>query len=285
MIEVQFLNQRADTSVGTVTTHREFYRYPQYYEVAFGYRDVAAEVDFLLQCFRHHRGRDPVSILEIACGVGYHTLELAQRGYPVVALDRQPEMIAYLHNKAQSHGVKMELLVADMCSFELERPVDLALNLLTSFQYLLTNEDIVAHLRTTYRNLTPGGLYILELNHPREYFGGPLLHPIRWTAVQGNLEVEAIWGATDRGLDPMTELVEIEAAYHVREGAEERDLEERGCLRMLLPGELEALVDLAGGFEVEAFYGDFDLAQPLDASERSWRMLVVLGRQENEPTR
>lgn len=267
-------------------THREFYHYPQYYDVAFGYRDTVAEVDFLLQCFRHHCGRDPGSILEIACGVGYHALELAKRGYPVVALDRQPEMITYLHNKAQSHGVKMELLVADMCSFELERPVDLALNLLTSFQYLLTNEDIVAHLRTTYRNLTPEGLYILELNHPREYFGGQLLRPIRWTATQGNLEVEAIWGATDHGLDPVTELVEIEAAYHVRKGVvKEWHLEERGYLRMLLPDELKALVDLAGGFKVEAFYGDFDLAQPLDTSEGSWRMLVVLGRQENEPTR
>lgn len=34
--------------------------------------------------------------------------------------------------------------------------------------------------------------------------------------------------------------------------------------------------------ELEAFYGDFDLAQPLDASERSWRMIVVLSKQEDE---
>lgn len=286
MAEMCFLHPKPGPSAtADAATHREFYRYPQYYDVAFGYRDVVAEVDFLLRCFRHYRNRDPNTVLEIACGVGYHALEFAKRGYAVTALDLQPEMIAYLRHKAQSHGVKMDLLIADMRSFELARPVELALNLLTSFQHLLTNEDIVAHLRATCRNLAPEGLYVLELNHPREYFGGSLLRPIHWTATRGDLEIEAIWGATERGLDPVAELVEIEAAYHVREGTEKRDLEERGYLRMLLPGELEALVELAGGFKLEAFYGDFDLAQPLDASERSWRMIVVLSKQEDELAR
>jgi len=285
MTGVRLLNRRLDTSLGAdVATHREFYRYPRYYDVAFGYRDVGAEVDFLLECFRNYRGKDPASVVEIACGVGYHAVEFARRGYSVVALDREPEMVSYLQRKAQCYGVKIQSLVADMRSFSLEHPVDLALNLLTSFQYLLTNEDIVAHLRTTYSNLMPRGLYILELNHPREYFGGQLLRPIQWTAAEGNLEIEAMWGAGDHGLNPVTELLEIKAAYHVREGAEERDLEEQGYLRMLLPGELEALVELAGGFKVEALYGDFNMAQPLDASEGSWRMLVVLGREDNGPT-
>lgn len=265
--------------------HSQFYRYPEYYDAAFGYRDVAAEVDFLVQCFRHWRRNEPAAVYEVACGVGYHALELARRGYPTGALDLQPEMVAYLRQKAQAAGIDIALQVADMRDFTLPQPVDLAVNMLTSFQYLLTNEDIVAHLQATRRALTPDGLYIIELNHPREYFGGQLLQPTRWKvamAAEGRpapVEIEVVWGGQGVCLDPVREVVDIEAAYHVHDGAEVKHLEQHGSLRMLLPGELRALVALAGGFRVEAMYGDFDLAQPLDASDKSWRMLVVLGKQ------
>ena len=53
-------------------------------------------------------------------------------------------------------------------------------------------------------------------------------------------------------------------------------MSDRSPLRLLLPQELRALVALSGAFVPVGWYGDLDLAQPFDDTERSWRMIVVL---------
>jgi len=256
--------------------HEEFYRQALYYDIAFSYRDVPCQVDFLEACFHRHAGRPLQAVLELACGPGYHILEFARRGYRAVGLDLRPEMIAYLDQRASHLHLPVELIVGDMRDFNLDQPVDLAINLVTAISYLLTNEDIVSHLQTVARNLTEGGLYIIEANHPRDYFSGIQFRPIRWTMEREGIVVETTWGGEDPHLDLATEVYTMEASYRVRDNGREFFLHDQGLLRLLLPQELRALVALSGAFVPVGWYGDFDLAQPFDASERSWRTIVVL---------
>jgi hypothetical protein len=71
--------------------------------------------------------------------------------------------------KANRDNLPVEGLVADMRSFAVKRPVDLALNLLTSISYLLDPEALLRHFESTYRALAPGGVYIVENNHPARF--------------------------------------------------------------------------------------------------------------------
>jgi SAM-dependent methyltransferase len=257
------------------THHTEFYRQALYYDIAFGYRDVHQETDFLEACYQRQLGRPARSMVELACGPGYHTLEFARRGYRAVGLDLQPEMVSYLVQKAGHAGLTVEGIVADMRDFELAQPVDLACNLLTSISYLLSNEDVVAHLRSVARNLTEGGVYIIEANHPRDYFSGIQFRPVTWTMERDGVCVEASWGGNAH-VNVANEQYEIEACYHVHDHGQEVQVRDAASLRLMLPQELRALIELSGAFVPIGWYGDFSFEQPLDDSERSWRTIVAL---------
>jgi len=55
-------------------------------------------------------------VLEVGCGPGVTTVELARRGYSVNALDFAPVMIAFTQRLASESGVSVRCLVGDVCS-------------------------------------------------------------------------------------------------------------------------------------------------------------------------
>ena len=54
------------------------YSLAQLYDIAFG-RSISREIDFLLALFRREAGRDATSLVDIACGPGYHARAAALR--------------------------------------------------------------------------------------------------------------------------------------------------------------------------------------------------------------
>jgi len=54
-------------------------------------------------------------VLELGCGTGSISLELAKRGHDVCALDRSPRMIARLRRSAERLGLGVASRVADAC--------------------------------------------------------------------------------------------------------------------------------------------------------------------------
>ncbi|MCB2108659.1 MAG: hypothetical protein KDE14_13210, partial [Rhodobacteraceae bacterium] len=64
----------------------QVYARAAYYDIVFR-RDVSHEVDFLLAEYKRLNGRDAASMLEIACGPGYHARQFARRGLATHRLD------------------------------------------------------------------------------------------------------------------------------------------------------------------------------------------------------
>jgi tRNA G46 methylase TrmB len=56
-----------------------FYNAARFYDIAFGWRDVAAECDFMLERYRAAQGRGARSVVELACGPGRHARQMAAR--------------------------------------------------------------------------------------------------------------------------------------------------------------------------------------------------------------
>jgi SAM-dependent methyltransferase len=71
------------------------YEHPEYYDIAFSYRDVSSEVDFFDACREQFATGVSDSVLELACGPTPYMTELADRGYDYAGLDRSPEMLDY----------------------------------------------------------------------------------------------------------------------------------------------------------------------------------------------
>ncbi|MDP3704164.1 MAG: class I SAM-dependent methyltransferase, partial [Candidatus Omnitrophota bacterium] len=148
----------------------DVYRYPQYYSI--GYRwNTEAECDFIEACLKAHgppeakrpldspasggvaRGRPKRAervegrLLDICCGAGRHLMTLATLGYDMTGVDVSHEMIAYIEEAAQREGLTLEASVGDLRHLTLTGTHDAAFCFMDTFRFLLTNEEIIAHLR------------------------------------------------------------------------------------------------------------------------------------------
>src|SRR5258708_13474380 len=70
----------------------EIYRRAKYYDVAFA-RDIGGEVQFIRDLHQARTGRPLASLLEIACGPGYHARAFARLGIHTWGLHLRPETI------------------------------------------------------------------------------------------------------------------------------------------------------------------------------------------------
>lgn len=136
--------------------------------------DYRAWVDYLERVFEHFKVR-PATILDVACGTGIPTVMLAERGYRLIGVDRSPEMLAVLEAKIDSlpQGLSatvggtcrpISLMRADMRDFRLAQPVDSAISLYDSVNYLLTEDDLVRCFSCVRQALKVTGLFAFDMN-------------------------------------------------------------------------------------------------------------------------
>lgn len=124
--------------------------------------DTAAEADFAV----HMLGlRPPARILDLGCGTGRHSIELARRGFHVVGIDRSPAQLAAARAHAEAAGVRVQWRRADLRELpELpELPAaDAAVCLFNSWGYFPDDEDNRRVLRQARAHLRPGGRLLLD---------------------------------------------------------------------------------------------------------------------------
>ncbi|HII67364.1 MAG TPA: methyltransferase domain-containing protein [Thermococcaceae archaeon] len=121
------------------------------------------EIDFLLEEFKLPEG---AKILDVGCGVGRHSLELAKRGYRVTGVDISQKMLEKAEERAQKEGVEVEFIKADATKFARNEKFDAAVCLCEgAFSLLGSSDDPIEHdlaiLRNVYKSLKPGGKFIL----------------------------------------------------------------------------------------------------------------------------
>lgn len=261
-----------------LNSHQPIYAEAALYDLAFSYRNVDAETQFLLTCYQQATGQQAQRVLELAAGPARHALACSQQGLRATALDLSPEMMAYAEQLAQQADLPLETLVADMRDFELTQPVDLAFTLLDSTAYLLTAQDFMAHLQAVARNLNAGGLYILEMSHPADVFARNQKVQTDWEMEDGPLHLEISWGDPDDFFDPVSQITDCSVSLKAR--GPEGKVKLRTCAPQRSYTYQEVLALLAGqtDFSLWQSYGAFD--QDFDLNdERAWRMILALKKQ------
>ena len=253
----------------------EVYKYPHYY--ALGYRwNTETECDFIEACLKAHGPKEAKRLLDIGCGSGRHLTELATRGYQLAGVDLSPEMVAYVNEQAKPSRLPITATVGDLRRLALTGTYDAAFCFMDTFRFLLTNQEILSHLRAVAKLLVPGGLYLTDFWVPNQWdMIGNEIH--QWEQTEGDTTVRVFYLQHPETIDPVAQTFEDELVFEVHENGDTKEI--RGGptrTRLLLPQEFLGLVEGSGVFTPVSTHGEFDLAKPFDRSSLSWRMISVL---------
>jgi cyclopropane fatty-acyl-phospholipid synthase-like methyltransferase len=124
---------------------------PAYMENVFT-KNTLAEVDFIIEELKLPQG---CRILDVGCGTGRHSVELATRGYAVTGVDISSGMLAQAREAAKKAGVEVEWIHFDATQFKPERSYDAAICLCEgAFGLLGKNDDPLEQGLSILRNIS-----------------------------------------------------------------------------------------------------------------------------------
>ncbi len=227
-------------------------------------------------------GLNVSSIVDLGSGTGAHALEMAGRGMEVTAIDRMEQMLQHLLEEAGGRDYVVRTVNGDMREFAIEREVDCAISMLGTVSHLLSNEDMYAHLSCVARSLRPGGVYLLEMVHPRDVFSKGSSTERRWKVTKGDTTVTVEWGQDGDEFDAVSEIEEVSTCVTAtRSGKGEVEIIEDVVKQRRYSFQcLRALVQQVDELRIIGCYGAFDLGVPLSDSAEAWRMIPVLQKSQ-----
>lgn len=102
-------------------------------------------------------------VLDLCCGPGRFSLELARRGYKVTGVDRTAAYLKEARKRVREQGLDAEFVLSDMRRFVRPRSFDACINMFTSFGYFKDPADDLRVCRNVYRSLRPGGRFLVQV--------------------------------------------------------------------------------------------------------------------------
>ena len=130
-----------------------------------GYRSWA---DYLEKHFA--RAGIPVrTVLDLACGTGSLTWELARRGYEMIGVDRSEEMLAQANEKGEDFtGERPIFLHQSMDKLDLYGTIDACVCCLDSVNYVTRPAQLERAFARVHLFLMPGGIFVFDINTPEK---------------------------------------------------------------------------------------------------------------------
>ena len=133
--------------------------------------DYAAWADYIEQHFRK-RGLPGKTVLDLACGTGSLTRELALRGYEMIGVDLSAEMLAEAAEKNRNVGeISPMFLCQPMEKLDLYGTIDACVCCLDSVNYVTRPKALQRAFERVHLFLMPGGLFLFDINSPEKLRG------------------------------------------------------------------------------------------------------------------
>jgi 2-polyprenyl-3-methyl-5-hydroxy-6-metoxy-1,4-benzoquinol methylase len=127
--------------------------YKEIWRYIFPEKTTLAEVDFIISYAKLLPGD---RVLDIMCGYGRHTLELARRGLNATAVDNLRDYINEIKEKATAEKLPIECICADVLEMQIDKQYDAALCMGNSLQFF-NEEDTLRLLSNISDHLKPTG--------------------------------------------------------------------------------------------------------------------------------
>ncbi|MBR2930974.1 MAG: class I SAM-dependent methyltransferase [Clostridia bacterium] len=225
--------------------------------------DYVAWADFIERTVAEECAFRPELVLDLACGTGRMTLELARRGYDMTGVDASAEMLDVAREAAEAEGLedKMLWLGQDMRSFELYGTVDLTVCCLDSINHLLSIKDIDKCLSLVHNYLVPDGLFIFDINGKYKF---EEIYAQSTYAFEEDADV-CIW---QNDYNPRTGRCGFYiTVFHEEDDGRYARFDDCDTERMYTLRSIKSALNRAG-FEFIGAYSDFDKTPATDGDER-----------------
>lgn len=220
--------------------------------------DYAAMADFITKHLRRHAICDGL-VLDLACGTGTLTLELAARGYDMLGADASEDML--MEARKKSGADKILFLNQPMENFELYGTVNAIVCALDSVNYLTEPTALAQTFSLCANYLNPGGLLIFDVNS--EYKFRSLLGQQTYS-----YETDSVFYVWDNEYNPQTRLCNLYLTFFNEEASGlYRRIDEVHTQRFYDDDELHNALQKAG-FGLLAEYDNYTDRLPNAETER-----------------
>ena len=232
--------------------------------------DYRAWADFFEKCFDKFLPERPELVLDLACGTGSMTLELASRGYDMIGIDGSSDML----NVALDRKYDMELprdvlfLLQDMREFELYGTVGAITCCLDSLNYLTADGELKKCFALAHNYLDPNGLFLFDVNTPHKFMNVYGSNSYVYEEEDCGSDSFCVW---QNYYDEQTKLCDF--SLTVFEKSEGKDTysrrDEIQTERCYSKEELVSALN-GCGFELVGMYSDFDFTPAQSTNERGY---------------
>jgi 2-polyprenyl-3-methyl-5-hydroxy-6-metoxy-1,4-benzoquinol methylase len=216
------------------------------------------EVEFVLERLELEPG---ARVLDVACGHGRHSLELARRGFRVTGVDLSPRSIELARAAAASGGLDATFVERDARELDFDGEFDASINLFTSvLGYFDDEPENRRVVEAVARALRPGGSFVADTINLLSLARG--FQELHWEEFEsGTLMVEHRAFDFERGRS-------LADWTFVRRDGSRKTI--RHSLRVYAPHELIAMFE-AAGLHVVGSWGSFDGEE---ISFDAWRLIL-----------
>lgn len=134
-------------------------------EVMFKSREGQQTVIEIDEVLRQTKIKEPCSVLDLACGEGRHSIELAKRGFDVIGLDYNKNFLDVAKIRAQVNKLEAGFVRGDMkltSKYFEKNSFDLVVSLYNSFGYFDKRSDDFKVIKEVGKVVKPGGYFVIN---------------------------------------------------------------------------------------------------------------------------
>lgn len=231
------------------------------YDVLNGDVDYQSVADFYETAFKQ-AGLTPELVLDLGCGTGKMTVEMAARGYDMIGVDGSADMLSRaFERKGEAEADGILFLQQDMRDFELYGTVGAVVSSLDCINYLTGEGELARCFSLVHNYLDPNGIFLFDVNTPHKF-----RHVFADNAYI--LESDECYCGWQNEYDEKSGLCRFYlSVFTENEDGSYTRTDEEQCERCYTKEELQRALEAAGFGEIE-FYGSTDHSPATDTDER-----------------
>ncbi|AIM15676.1 MULTISPECIES: class I SAM-dependent methyltransferase [Neobacillus] len=113
---------------------------------------------------KYQLNRQPLSLLDLACGTGELSVRFAKEGFQVTGVDLSADMLAVAQAKGEKNGFSIPFFQQNMAELEGLGLFDVVGIFCDSLNYLESEQEVRDTFAKVFQHLKPGGLFIFDVH-------------------------------------------------------------------------------------------------------------------------